>query len=102
MSSGFYSRNGRWPDPKSSKQKGGAGYFPNLSSYNIQNVFSSATNSTHQNVRVGGQDRFAVPYSSTPPATGTKVMDWMPYLAAVSRRTKLAHVTTEIFKRQWL
>ena len=43
-----------------------------------------------------------MPYSSTPPATGTKVMDWMPYLAAVSRRTKLAHVTTEIFKRQWL
>ena len=25
MSSGFYSQNGRWPDPKSSKQKGGAG-----------------------------------------------------------------------------
>ena len=29
MSSGFYSQNGRWPDPKSSRQKGGAGYFPN-------------------------------------------------------------------------
>jgi hypothetical protein len=28
MSSGFYSQNGRWPDPKSSRQKGGAGYFP--------------------------------------------------------------------------
>jgi hypothetical protein len=24
MSSGFYSQNGRWPDPKSSKQKGGS------------------------------------------------------------------------------
>jgi hypothetical protein len=31
MSSGFYSQNGRWPDPKSSRQKGGAGYFPNYS-----------------------------------------------------------------------
>jgi hypothetical protein len=30
LSSGFYSQNGRWPDPKSSKQEGGAGYFPNL------------------------------------------------------------------------
>ena len=35
MSSGFYSRNGRWPDPKSSKQKGGAGYFPNYSIFCI-------------------------------------------------------------------
>jgi len=35
MSSGFYSQNGRWPDPKSSKQKGGAGYFPNYSIFCI-------------------------------------------------------------------
>ena len=33
MSSGFYSQNGRWPDPKSSRQKGGAqaGYFSHSS-----------------------------------------------------------------------
>jgi len=35
MSSGFYSQNGRWPDPKSSRQKGGAGYFPNYSIFYI-------------------------------------------------------------------
>ncbi len=35
MSSGFYSQNGRWPDPKSSKQKGGVGYFPNYSIFCI-------------------------------------------------------------------
>jgi len=35
LSSGFYSQNGRWPDPKSSKQKGGAGYFPNYSIFCI-------------------------------------------------------------------
>ena len=35
MSSGFYSQNGRWPDPKSSKQKGGADYFPNYSIFCI-------------------------------------------------------------------
>jgi hypothetical protein len=35
MSSGFHSQNGRWPDPKSSKQKGGAGYFPNYSIFCI-------------------------------------------------------------------
>ena len=44
------------------------------------------------------QDALAVPYSSTPPAMATKVMDWMPYLAALSRRTKLAHAATAILK----
>jgi len=34
------------------------------------------------------QDALAVPYSSTPPAMDTKVMDWMPYLAALSARKK--------------
>jgi hypothetical protein len=35
MSNGFCSQNGRWPDPKSSRQKGGAGYFPNYSIFYI-------------------------------------------------------------------
>ena len=30
MSSGFYSRNGRWPDPKSSRLKGGRWLLPRL------------------------------------------------------------------------
>ena len=28
MINGFYSQNGRWPNPKCSRQKGGTGYFP--------------------------------------------------------------------------
>jgi hypothetical protein len=28
MSGGFYSQNGRWPDPKSSKQKGSYNAYP--------------------------------------------------------------------------
>ena len=35
MSNGFYSQNGRWPDPESSRQKGGDGYFPNYSIFCI-------------------------------------------------------------------
>jgi hypothetical protein len=48
------------------------------------------------------QDALAVPYSSTPPSMATKVMDWMLYLAVLSRRTKLAHAATEILKIQCL